>query len=863
MRFFSQPPAPTLREQVIHSMEANGLGCTFWPRKIQEVIGRGSKLGHTADKYDSLPRIVVWVFLLHNGAPPAVALEWLHTTGRVSADALDDMVRMLKKLRDGALTSNGQAFTTTCLRGSLPKDEVTATLPTTSRDGVDAADDYAKQHGAQSGADLADGSAASDEASGEAPLAKERAAYFEQLFPLTELATLLHRRESPFHLREITVGKEKPAFRCQPILSVGKLEWTARKRGTSLHAGSAHDAETQEPLLGCAPALRTELCLEIDDLPTELVVGLSDSQRWRWLKHALGVVTDVLRTEYGVQHLLTFASGNKGPHCWLLDGFVLDQSASDRRALFEALETPTRQAWWRGGGGGGYAERCTRFYTDVLLAPVSEGGFGLAERERSEREIAALTWPVFDRDVALGAKHTHRLPFSVHEKSMRIAVPFASVDAMPTCLEGMPHVTDPSLAIKLEAPLEAMRAVVAGLWGAQLLLPHAELSKPVSPVATASWAKKAAEKAAERKRKRDETFPRAASVKSTATSRPRTGRVVELRLTEPKDALLASLQPALAARAERDADASSDGVDDAITTTTTTEARAARVEKTAEGYRKRAVDGLAKLYAAAAADGVVTFNEEISPEGRLSYASGNFKGVKGLLCEVRARLFAGAWRVDLKRCHTRMLLGAYGCTTGATGATGAAAAPRDATLDRMCTNLEGVEAELEADQDRLLPAALNRLEAARGTDGEANAAKFVGYLRSAPKTLLSAMLNHPNDSPMFKAWPLAAACCRAFGVAAEAGCAHPLVAADPHGSTAKMKQRVAFILERGAVVALVRALEATGMEPSLTINDEVLFYTTNAHALDGPTDVEALEATLAAAVKRELGFEAPLRVERV
>ena len=156
---------------------------------------------------------------------------------------------------------------------------------------------------------------------------------------------------------------------------------------------------------------------------------------------------------------------------------------------------------------------------------------------------------------------------------------------------------------------------------------------------------------------------------------------------------------------------------------------------------------------------------------------------------------------------------------------------------------------------------------ARGTPNESNAAKLVGYLQSSPKTLLSAMLNHPNDSPMFKTWPLAASCCRALGVAAAIARSHPLVAADQHRpqlnpetcprGSAKEKQRIAFILERRSVGALVAALEKSNLKPSLTINEEVLFFP----AVE--PDVGALEAALAAAVRSEVGFDAPLRVERV
>ena len=56
---------------------------------------------------------------------------------------------------------------------------------------------------------------------------------------------------------------------------------------------------------------------------------------------------------------------------------------------------------------------------------------------------------------------------------------------------------------------------------------------------------------------------------------------------------------------------------------------------------------------------------------------------------------------------------------------------------------------------------------------------------------------------------------------------------------------------------LVAELKACGMAPSLTINDEALFCPVS------EPDIGTLEAALSMAVSAELGFDAPLRVERV
>jgi hypothetical protein len=173
----------------------------------------------------------------------------------------------------------------------------------------------------------------------------------------------------------------------------------------------------------------------------------------------------------------------------------------------------------------------------------------------------------------------------------------------------------------------------------------------------------------------------------------------------------------------------------------------------------------------------------------------------------------------------------------------------------MRPDMGGVESELRSGQQGLLESARTRLEHARGSDGEENARKFLGYLQMEPKTLLSVMLNHPNRSPMFRDWPLAADCCRAMGVAAAVARSHPLVSADCRrpelagikpGSSAE-KQRIAFLLERRAVTTIVDVLHREGLAPSITINDEVLFA--------APTgDPSALVQLLEQALEAKLGF---------
>jgi hypothetical protein len=127
------------------------------------------------------------------------------------------------------------------------------------------------------------------------------------------------------------------------------------------------------------------------------------------------------------------------------------------------------------------------FYNNVLLASQADGGFGLVRRNRSADEIAALTWPAFDSAVALDKGHMHRMPFSVHESSMRIAIPFATTAEMPTCHEDAPLVTDPQLGAKLVAPISAMEELLSRMQADDLLLPNASLVTEFTPVTSASW----------------------------------------------------------------------------------------------------------------------------------------------------------------------------------------------------------------------------------------------------------------------------------------------------------------------------------------------------------------------------------------
>ena len=67
------------------------------------------------------------------------------------------------------------------------------------------------------------------------------------------------------------------------------------------------------------------------------------------------------------------------------------------------------------------------------------------------------------------------------------------------------------------------------------------------------------------------------------------------------------------------------------------------------------------------------------------------------------------------------------------------------------------------------------------------------------------------------------------------------------------KQRIAILLERRAVAAMMGVLDAMNLAPSVTINDEVLFAAPSG-------DAGLLEGCLGEAVAAALGFDVRLSV---
>ena len=142
--------------------------------------------------------------------------------------------------------------------------------------------------------------------------------------------------------------------------------------------------------------------------------------------------------------------------------------------------------------------------------------------------------------------------------------------------------------------------------------------------------------------------------------------------------------------------------------------------------------------------------------------------------------------------------------------------------------------------------------------------------RFKAKHLLSAFVNMNSSSTTFRTrmgehaefWPLAARCIEAMAQARKAANLHPLVAEDGYRcrdmarlNNTGMRARHANILERCAVQTLIAQLETRGLDPLVTINDEVVFA-------KAPSDCAALEEELRAGVRHTLGFEMPIRIQK-
>ena len=427
-----------------------------WPVHFA-TAARAPRIGFREEKHASgTGRHAFCCFLLHNGCGPTLLVEWLTSRGCIKRDAWCEIKATIQKLERGQPCGS------------------TWDLRTSKRVDTRMPDD--KRKDVQRALEMLPDTAPGEHKMDLQPPPSGCAAYYSGIFPLEDVARLLHRDGSPFQLREVALDNR--VLRSRPVLSLEKFQSvTSQVKPTSVHVGAAYDPDSQAQR--CSEALGTELVLEIDDVPE--CVASDDKKRWAWLRHAVSITLYVLRRCFGVHHVLAFASGNRGPHLWVLDSWVLCQSAAERSEFFARLQRPTHEPWWDELA----SDRLLPFVEQHLTRPASEGGFGLQPEQGplSADKLRLLAYPQLDSAVATQPTHLHRLPFSVHEKTGRVAVPFAESTDMPHCTADLPLVSDPQLVSKLAKPLAVLRAA------AECVSQHAvlELNASVAPVMAAPW----------------------------------------------------------------------------------------------------------------------------------------------------------------------------------------------------------------------------------------------------------------------------------------------------------------------------------------------------------------------------------------
>ena len=470
---------PTVSEEIVTASPDASASPQSTLARVEAAIGRpvdrwpahyasaatAPCLGFKAETHGSgASRLGLTLFCLHNRVPPSLYIEWLRERGCIKADAWSEIKHAVAKL------SRGEALGSTWDLCERRDDDGGAAAGVARRRARRASRRLRRAQGT--------------EARTARPPARRRPravrAYYARLYPFDAVARLLHRPSvsSPFPLRELAI--DRCVLRSRPVLSLGKWQSTARfgHGAASLHVGPAYAADTQVARLDDC-ALGTELVLELDELPT----GIEESARWTWMRHATEVTLHVLREWFGLGDVFGFASGNRGPHFWLLDAAVLQQTKAERAAFFERLSRPCEHEGW--------SDLAERYLLPFYHSTVTTNGAAAP----SDVELARLAYPTFDRAVATDPAHLHRLPFSVNEKTGRVAVPFVLAppfEGLPRAMEDMPRVDDPELQRKLEAPLALLHAAAVEVGGVGATIAD------VPPLADAPWSQRGARKRKER-----------------------------------------------------------------------------------------------------------------------------------------------------------------------------------------------------------------------------------------------------------------------------------------------------------------------------------------------------------------------------
>lgn len=434
----------TLEQQVERAI---GAELERWPSEMR-VAATAPKLGFLYATYNSgVGRNSFYAFCLHNGCPLDLLAEWLCARGCLSRDALGELRSFAGRLLRGGMRSGAPSNNEFTVEVNNPRQVVRMNACCTQSQYDRACAAIARVRATARGGGDSKPSCrpqVNDPSCGN---------YYKRMFPWRAVASLLHRETSAVQLREIS--PDKRMWRSRPCLDPARPKHCAGNF-VGMHVGPAYDHGTQQACCGSGATLRTELVLEIDEVPEEV----PEPRRWEWLRGATHVALAVVRQWFDVRHVLMFGSGNRGPHMWLLDEAVLQQTTELRTAWMSRLEQPWNEPGWSALRKEWLLPFAKEFY--VPRRSDSEDGRGYSEASFESmlpQRLASLCFPKFDRAVALQPSHLHRLPFSIHEKSMRIALPFAHPDDMPRDTSDMPRVGEADCSAFRRA-LSTLQAVV-------------------------------------------------------------------------------------------------------------------------------------------------------------------------------------------------------------------------------------------------------------------------------------------------------------------------------------------------------------------------------------------------------------------
>jgi hypothetical protein len=476
-----------------------------WPSEAKNAIECKESLKYKGSG-DVMGRWDLFVFLVHNGARPSAVLRALASSGLLSADAIREIRWLLGLLERGQWTTKTTVLgPSQCETGpakpTLPKEHVDD-----ARAALREADDLVRGAAeAERARSLLGGRVDPAVIAGASETGAEAArAYFAKQVPGGLLMRLLHRVDSPVQLRELGVSTSSNTRlgRCQPVLSLNAFSnlFKVASRGGSgaaplaMHVGPAYGESDQEPCDEHSGApCRTEFVVEVDacsheGLAAHLAADASGALWTRWARGALEVTLLAIRRASG-EHArgappspcLRFVSGNRSPHAWLLGDEYMQLSRRDRRACLE-------NARQLAASDDDFFRSVVEPAFSVLGTPVAAGGLAFDATSAPRQEWWKLVFGEPDVEVACGKGHTHRVPFSVHEKTWRVAVPYDD-ENFPGSFDDIPMVTDVDLQEKLKRPIEILRGAVADLERNGSLSP-VPLTKQFQGLEGAKWAKR-------------------------------------------------------------------------------------------------------------------------------------------------------------------------------------------------------------------------------------------------------------------------------------------------------------------------------------------------------------------------------------